>query len=110
MDPAMRGQGLRRLLSGLVVLGALAAGSTWVQYGMPASASPLPASQAIDFNDPITLAWSVQAPGGPRERLHDVICIRTAAQSFTCRGEALTGKHIVVLATVSRNGLSWSSH
>ena len=108
----MNGQGIRRLLSGLVVLGALTVGTTWAGNGLPASATsnPPPAGQAIDFNDPITLAWSIQAPGGPRERLHDVICIRTAARAFTCRGEAFTGKHVVVLATVSRNGLSWSSH
>lgn len=112
MDPAMSGHGLRRLLNGIVVFGALATGSIWVSNGLPASATagPLPARQAINFDDPGTLAWSIQAPGGPRERLHNVICVRTAEQSFTCRGEALTGKHVVVLATVSRNGLSWSSH
>ncbi len=108
----MNGDGFRRFATGLVVLGALGAGVVWAGTGTSASATSVPPSEisrVIDFNDPATLAWSVQLPGGPRQRLHDVTCWRTDGQSFECRGVAWNSKKRSVIATVSVDGASWTS-
>ena len=112
MDSAMRGRSIRRFASGLVVLGALAGGIVWAGNGTSAfahSGSPERNTRVVNFNDAATLAWSVQIPGGPRERLHGVTCRRTNGQSFACHGMTWNGKKSLVLATVSGDGASWSS-
>jgi len=75
----------------------------------PASAELPPASGAIDFNEPATLAWSLQLVGPEADALREVTCSSTGQQIFICHGRSPDGTEATVRIHVSENGTSWTS-
>lgn len=77
--------------------------------GGAASAGPPAASHRIDFNEPATLAWSVQLVGPEADALRDVTCSTVGHQTFICQGRLPDGTEATLRVHVAERGTSWTS-
>lgn len=91
------------LLIGLFVWAGPASGGTRAAGGNPS------AFRAIDFNQPATLAWSLQLVGPATEALRDVTCSTSGRPVFVCHGVSPDGTEATVQILVAPNGASWAS-
>jgi hypothetical protein len=100
-------------LPALVAVGVLVGLLVWAlgptgPITAPVRTSP-PARRAIDFNNPQTLAWSIQLGEPGPEALHDLRCSPDVGQVFICRGISPTGAAAMVRIRVAGDGASWTS-
>jgi hypothetical protein len=63
----------------------------------------------IDFNDPTTLAWSLELGGTPAGAPHDVSCTNTTGRIFACTGLTPDQQKETEEVTVSPDGSSWAT-
>ena len=91
-----------------LLIGFLVFGSLHVQ-GAPASEERPSPLRTIDFNQPTTLAWSLQLMGLGSTALRDVKCTNRRTQVFICHGVSANGAVATVRIVVANNGASWTS-
>ncbi len=67
-------------------------------------------AQPFDFNNPTTLAWSLELGGTTTAALHDATCTHTTGRVYECHGRTPDNTPETEELTVSINGGSWESN
>ena len=106
--PRIRDVAVAVLALALLIGCLLWAGGPPSRGGPPATGSPA-ALRAIDFNQPATLARSLQLVGPDSDALREVKCSARRRQLFVCHGLSPNGAEATVQILVANNGASWTS-